>query len=175
MTRRSPLKNPSNRTRRLARVMRALLCIVAPAAIIAACSDEPTAPSYEYASIENQVLTGINAHRASLSLGALQSNDVIVEQARQHSQTMAETDNLSHDGFTDRAAAIGARIAVVRVGENVAMNGGYADPVAVAIQGWLGSPPHKANIEGDYNLTGIGVARAKDGAYYFTQIFAKSQ
>jgi uncharacterized protein YkwD len=178
MTRRSPLTTPIHRSRLLALAARILLCIVAPAAFIAACSDEPTAPSYEYASMEDQVLAGINAHRASLSpaLGALATNDFIVEKARQHSKDMADgTVPFSHDGFPDRAAAIGAKIAVVRVGENVAMNAGYGDPPAIAVQGWLMSPPHKANIEGDFNLTGVGVARAKDGSYYFTQIFAKSQ
>lgn len=176
MTRRNPLTIHAHRTLAPALAARILLCIVVPAAFIAACSDEPTAPSYEYASMENQVLLGINAHRASMSLGALQSNDILVEQARQHSKNMADgTVPFSHDGFPDRAAAIGAKIAVVRVGENVAMNAGYGDPPAIAVQGWLNSPPHKANIEGDFDITGIGVARAKDGAYYFTQIFAKRQ
>jgi uncharacterized protein YkwD len=40
---------------------------------------------------------------------------------------------------------------------------------------WLNSPGHRKNIEGPYNLTGIAMAKAKDGTMYFTQIFINKQ
>ncbi len=40
------------------------------------------------------------------------------------------------------------------------------------MSGWLRSPGHRENIEGAYDLTGIGVARSRQGVYYFTQLFA---
>jgi uncharacterized protein YkwD len=41
------------------------------------------------------------------------------------------------------------------------------------VDGWLRSPGHRRNIEGDFRLTGIGVATARNGMVYFTQIFIK--
>jgi uncharacterized protein YkwD len=53
----------------------------------------------------------------------------------------------------------------------VAFNQGHRDPAAVAVQGWLESPGHRENIEGPYELTGVGVASNAKGEVYFTQIF----
>jgi uncharacterized protein YkwD len=41
------------------------------------------------------------------------------------------------------------------------------------VDGWLKSPGHKRNIEGDFTLTGIGIASDKQGNIYFTQIFSR--
>ena len=48
---------------------------------------------------------------------------------------------------------------------------GYQDPVSTAVDGWIKSDGHRQNMEGNYNLTGIGVAMNPQGEYYFTQIF----
>ena len=58
-----------------------------------------------------------------------------------------------------------------RVGENVAFNRGHRDPAAEAARGWLASRKHRENIEGPYQLTGVGVATNAAGEVYFTQIF----
>jgi len=39
------------------------------------------------------------------------------------------------------------------------------------VRGWLESRAHRENIDGSYNLTGIGVARNAAGEVFFTQIF----
>ncbi|MFM6200937.1 MAG: CAP domain-containing protein, partial [Dolichospermum sp.] len=54
-------------------------------------------------------------------------------------------------------------------------NQGHQDPAAQAVQGWLNSSGHLANIRGNYNQTGIGVARNNQGKIYFTQIFLQSR
>ena len=77
-----------------------------------------------------------------------------------------------HDGFSARVNAIREDIPYQAAAENVAYNMGYSDPAATAVEGWLDSPGHKENIEGDYNLTGIGLC-VKGGHYYFTQIFIR--
>jgi len=41
------------------------------------------------------------------------------------------------------------------------------------VDGWLNSPGHKKNIEGNFTLTGIGYARDHKGNIYFTQIFSR--
>jgi uncharacterized protein YkwD len=81
----------------------------------------------------------------------------------------------SHDGFDDRVAAISAQIPISGAAENVAMNSGYSDPARIAYDGWLKSEGHRNNIEGNYDLTGIGVYQASGGSYYLTQLFAKSR
>jgi uncharacterized protein YkwD len=58
-----------------------------------------------------------------------------------------------------------------RSAENVAFNQGHRDPAADAVRGWLASRGHRENIEGPYELTGVGVVSNAKGEFYFTQIF----
>jgi uncharacterized protein YkwD len=81
----------------------------------------------------------------------------------------------SHDGFKSRVKAIGATIPYRQAGENLAVIRGYPDVVAVAVQGWLDSPGHRKTMEGNFNLTGVGVAKNRQGEYYFTQIFIRER
>ena len=58
------------------------------------------------------------------------------------------------------------------IGENIAYMKGYADPVAIAVEKWMESPAHKQNLlNASWVESGIGVAVAADGSYYFTQVF----
>ena len=149
--------------------------------VFATCSndDNPVQPAaYEFASMEQRVLTLINQERASNAspLPALSSRDIIVQEARKHSQEMASGSvAFGHDGFSMRLENIGKVISWQAGSENVAYNGGYSDPPAKAVTDWMNSSSHRANILGDYDLTGIGIARNTQGIYYFTQIFIKSR
>jgi uncharacterized protein YkwD len=58
-----------------------------------------------------------------------------------------------------------------RSAENVASNKGHDQPALQAVEGWLASRRHRSNIEGPYDLTGVGVARNAAGEVYFTQMF----
>lgn len=128
------------------------------------------------ASIEQAVYTQINEYRANRGLPPLTLDAGISDRARNHSQNMANgTVPFGHDGFSDRVQAIATVIPYRAAAENVAYNGGYADPATKAVQGWLNSPGHLRNIQGNYNLTGIGVAKSTKGAYYFTQIFIRGR
>jgi uncharacterized protein YkwD len=124
--------------------------------------------------LEQTVLTQINQYRASRGLPALTLDPRISTQALRHSQAMANGQvRFSHDGFDSRVDAIARTIPYRAVAENVAYNQGYNDPAQRAVQGWLKSPGHRKNIEGQFDLTGIGIARNAKGEYYFTQIFIK--
>lgn len=126
----------------------------------------------DVAALEAAVHSKINQYRASLGLPALTRNSTIDNQARIHSQNMASGRvGFGHYGFGQRIQAIAVTIPYRGAAENVAYNQGYRDPVTQAVQGWLKSPGHLANIKGNYNRTGIGVAVNKQGAVYFTQIF----
>jgi len=151
----------------------AILCVT----FFASCSkdENPVQPAYELAGMEQQTLQRINQHRVGAGKDALQFQDDITKVARQHNQNMADGSvKLGHECFTERVNTIKSIMHVLNAGENVAYNSGFPDPAAIAVDGWLKSEAHKDNIEGDYNLTGIGIARSSGGSYYFTQIFVKS-
>jgi uncharacterized protein YkwD len=138
---------------------------------------QPTARRQTRASalttLERTVFQKINQYRQSQGLAALSRNSTITTQARKHSQNMANTRQLSHNGFESRLQVIGKTIQWRGAAENVAYNAGFSNPAAQAVNGWLKSSGHLQNIVGDFNLTGIGVAQNSRGEYYFTQIFIK--
>jgi uncharacterized protein YkwD len=86
-----------------------------------------------------------------------------------HSQKMAKTGQLSH--IIDSAAQ---KRNYPTAAENVASSGDYSNPDLLAVQDWIASPAHHKNAVGNYNLTGIGVAKNSQGEYYFTQIFVQN-
>ena len=76
-----------------------------------------------------------------------------------------------HEGFQGRIDRIRKHMGPLHVAaENVAS--GPMDAREV-VDGWLHSPGHRRNIEGDFKLTGIGLARKSNGMIYFTQIFIR--
>lgn len=128
------------------------------------------------ASIEEAVHNQVNRYRANQGLSPLSLDSQITEQARIHSRNMASGRvGFSHDGFNGRAQAIAKVIPLSSAAENVAYNQGYSDPATQAVQGWINSSGHRANIVGAYNKTGIGVAKNARGQYYYTQIFIRSR
>jgi len=126
--------------------------------------------------LERAIHAQVNKYRQSQNLPPLQLDVRISEQAKAHSQAMANGKvPFSHQGFEQRVNAIEKSIAYRSAGENVAYNQGYSDPATQAVQGWLKSPGHLKNIRGDFNLTGIGVVKNNKGQYYFTQVFIRSR
>ncbi len=125
--------------------------------------------------LEHYVHRLVNEHRVSQGLKPLTFNPKIAAIARRHSQDMATGRvGFSHGGFESRREKIAGFIAQPWVGENVAANNGdflYAGEGAVS--GWLQSPGHRRNIEGSYDLTGVGIAQGPAGEYYFTQLFVR--
>jgi uncharacterized protein YkwD len=133
--------------------------------------EESDLPTGEFAELEQAIFEQINQYRAEQGLSELLLNAEISEQARRHSQEMAASQNLSHDGFEERAEAISQAIPLRSAAENVAFNRGFAEPDVQAVEGWIDSAGHRENIEGNFDLTGIGVTQNAEGEYYFTQLF----
>lgn len=125
------------------------------------------------ATIQNAVLFYINEYRQQHGLSKLTMDNHIVIQAKQHSEDMANHRMpFGHKDFGKRIAKIRTQIKNTGGGaENVAYNYKSAQEV---VRQWLRSPGHKRNIVGHYNLTGIGVARDKQGKLYYTQIFIQT-
>jgi len=125
-----------------------------------------------FKAMQQDILYYVNQHRKSLGLPALQMNDAATTEATKHSADMADgTMDFGHDGFNDRMKNIKEKIGFLRASaENVAY--GKIDAKEV-MDMWLSSPGHKKNIDGNYSLTGIGVAKDNKGIIFFTQIFLR--
>ena len=107
----------------------------------------------------------------SMDLSPLEMNAVESSLAAEHSRDMASGKvKFGHDGFNTRAKTIQKALGSTVVGENVASGPMTAREV---VDGWLNSPGHKKNIEGNFTLTGIGYAINSKGNIYFTQIFSR--
>ncbi len=120
--------------------------------------------------IENDILLYINQYRTSIGMPVLKMVDDASNEAAVHSTEMAgHIIPFGHEGFETRITNIQKSMGSVHAAaENVAYGMLTAKTV---VDGWLNSSGHKKNIEGNYNLTGIGVAKGSDGLIYFTQIF----
>jgi uncharacterized protein YkwD len=129
-------------------------------------------PKAAATSVSRQILVFVNEYRRSKGLPALQANSFISSVALGHSRDMLTGKTpFGHDGFRDRINRISGQLGKLHVAaENVASGPMGAREV---VDGWLHSPGHRRNIEGDFRLTGIGLAEGRNGMIYFTQIFVR--
>lgn len=135
-----------------------------------------TASDLTEAETEQKLFLLVNQHRTSHGLNELTWNEVIAEQCRIHSNNMAtDTVKFSHDGFEERIANIQRTISISSAGENIAYCYIYSNPAEVTMNIWLDKNEHRTNIEGDFNLTGVGVIKKENDIYYFTQIYVKTR
>lgn len=149
------------------------------AVLLLACAHatgSPRAPAPQFASLEREVARRINAYRTAHRLPALSYDTAVASIARAHSRDMAaHRVPMGHDGFNKRVDRLGRFLALEAAAENVAFNTYSANStVRVAVDGWLTSRHHLENIEGRYGVTGVGIARAGDGAFYYTQVFVRA-
>jgi len=102
----------------------------------------------------------------------LKADSYMSSVALEHSRNMLSGKvPFGHEGFRERVDRIKKKMGPLHVAaENVASGPMGAREV---VDGWLHSPGHRRNIEGDFRLTGIGLAFGKRGMIYFTQIFAR--
>jgi uncharacterized protein YkwD len=133
----------------------------------------PSTPAPVMNSIELETFNLVNKYRQSRNLPLLVADPAISAEAKAHSERMARSGQMSHDGFNERVTSVSKTIIYRKAAENVAYNMGYGKPDLVAVQGWIESPGHQRNMVGPYDLTGIGVAKNDKGVYYFTQIFIR--
>ena len=125
-------------------------------------------------SLEHFVHDLVNEYRQGKGLNPLEYSREIAAIAHVHSRLMAEhTRPMGHGGFSDRARRVSNFMSYRNIGENVAKinHGAEGGEAKGAVSGWLQSPGHRATIEGDFTLTGIGISQSWDGTYYFTQLF----
>ncbi len=121
---------------------------------------------------QQTVLKEVNRYRISKGLNKLALNENISKEARQHSLDMAEKNmKFGHQDFDKRITHIKTLIPAFGGGaENIAC---FKLPPGAVVKKWLTSRGHRRNIEGRYNLTGVGIVQDAKGWIYYTQIFIK--
>ena len=122
--------------------------------------------SMTIAALERSIHQQIDRYRQSLNLPPLTIDPTISAQARAHSQEMAQAGTLSHT-----MDSVDRQRKYPTAAENIASIQDAPDPDRMAVKDWIASPAHQQHILGNYNLTGIGVAKNAQGEYFFTQIF----
>ncbi len=130
--------------------------------------------SEEVAGMEQRLLEEINAIRLFHALDPLEPNEDLNRISRGFSFRMNRFGFFGHsdpagNDVADRLRAEGIRFALVA--ENIAKNINFSDPVETAIDGWMKSDGHRANIlTSEFRETGVGIW--KDGnIYHLTQVF----
>jgi uncharacterized protein YkwD len=164
----------------------------APVAILISSSTEPVAalrsrrvsavsdakgPAFDEANeIEKRAFEMTNAAREEKGLPPLVWAPDLCTMARAHSENMVRRGFFAHetpDGLrmVDRAHLAGIGHFKV-LGENIAYNQGFDDPGGFAVERWMLSPGHRANIlNREFLQSAIGVFVANDGTVYLTQEF----
>ncbi len=119
-----------------------------------------------------------DAARAEAGLAPTVWDDGLARAARQYAAQLAARRVLDHTGATtatrtvaDRLARAGAPYA--QHGENLAYVLGAPDPVAKTVDGWLGSPGHRANLlHPAFDRVGFGTATDAAGGLVLVQVLA---
>jgi uncharacterized protein YkwD len=122
--------------------------------------------------MDREILVYVNLHRKSIGLKPLLMSNIESRIAAKHSYNMATGKvPFGHKDLKKRMDLIASQVGYISAtGENVAS--GQMDAREV-VDGWLHSPGHRRNIEGDFTLTGIGIAKDAKGLIYYTQIFTR--
>lgn len=132
-------------------------------------NSEVTNAKVSYTTIESEIITLVNAHRASLGLSTLSTLNLISGVADGHTEYMIDAGVISHDNFPQRAQTLMTEAGAKTVGENVAFGFNTAEGV---VKGWLNSESHRAIIEKpEYTHFGISMETNTDNRNYFTNIF----
>lgn len=149
-----------------------LITSVRPIAVKSSAPATPIAPN----DIEKRVFAQTNLVRVKNGLPAFTWDADICRMARTHSESMSRNGYFSHvtpEGLRlrDRARAAGVLQFAV-LGENIAYSQGYDDPGAFAVEQWMQSTKHRANIlSSEFRAMAIGSFVAPDGSIYLTQTF----
>ena len=123
--------------------------------------------------VGEEILKLTNEYRASKGIDVtLNWSEELYWIACQHSLDMSEgTVPFGHDGFRDRVEQF--PFTSMRSAENVFMCTFYPteELANIAVDSWINSPGHEANLRGNFDTCAIGICRNDSGKYYFTQLF----
>lgn len=127
---------------------------------------------------ETEVFELVNQQRIKAGLNALAWDDRVGSIARDFSRQMARENFFDHYDpagndvmdRADRAKLTGW----VKIGENLYACSATPNFANKAVVGWMNSETHRVNIlDREWTSTGIGIATARDGSIYITQVFTR--
>ena len=116
---------------------------------------------------EAEFVAAINQSRSAAGLAPLTVHGDLVAGARAHTAEMIPTGTIFHS-TSSQLASVTSGWSVL--GENV----GKGPDASVLHRAFMESPSHKANILGDFDRVGVGVALDGASTMYVTVLFMKS-
>jgi len=125
---------------------------------------------------EIEVFDLVNRERSRAHLAGLSWDDRLANLARNYSRQMARQGFFDHYDPEGRTVVDRARAERIRnwssIGENLFVCDDHPYFATTAVRGWMKSQTHRTNIlERSWTATGIGVATARDGSIFITQVF----
>lgn len=149
---------------------RSIVLLVAPSfvltlavALLAPPAEAVTPDSYSHAAVK-----ATNAVRRHHDRHVLRVDRCLQRAADRQADRMASQRRMFHQdiGATLRTCHL------TSVGENVAV--GYGTGRGVVRNGWMKSPPHRANIlRRSYRLVAVAARQGRDGRWYASQVFGR--
>jgi len=125
---------------------------------------------------ESGVFDLVNRERSRAHLGILAWDDDLARVARAYSRRMASEGFFDH--YDPKGKTVMDRAARLRnwssIGENLFVCDEQPSFETVAIRGWMNSKTHRTNmLDRGWTATGIGIATARDGSIFITQVFTR--
>jgi uncharacterized protein YkwD len=123
---------------------------------------------------ESEVFELVNRERSRAHLAELEWDDQLAQVARDYSRRMAREGFFDHydpNGKTvlDRASRLRNWSSI---GENLFVCDPHPEFAMTAVRGWMKSQTHRTNmLDRNWTATGIGIATARDGSIFITQVF----
>ena len=140
---------------------RRYLVLIATVAMLVAVVAMPAA-----ASSAGSFVSKINSSRAAAGLAPVESDWDLSDNARSHSNLMADRGELFHSSNLGSVTT-----GWERLGENVGVG---PDDVSAMHTAFMSSSAHRKNILGDFNYVGVGVTIDAEGFLWVTVIFMKA-
>lgn len=129
-----------------------------------------------------EILKLVNAEREKAKLSKLTLDPTLCKVAQDYAELMAQKGKMEHNldglkvGARIEAAGYDYRTAAENLGSAVGEKDQPAPKPGELVESWMASKGHKVNIMNEKHAqTGLGVARSKNGDYYYTQIFASKR
>ena len=152
---------------RLNRIRATIIGLVGATALIAVPLSQAAEAASTNQAKERSIFDLTNKKRAKVDAASLKGSKCVDGFAERHAKKMAAEQKMYHQDLGPILEACDLNM----VGENVAY--GYPTGKA-AMQGWMNSPGHRANIlNKDYRVIGVAAYEAKNGAWYYAQVFGR--
>ena len=133
------------------------------------------APTFQEQAIAKRIFKLVNDERVKVGRKPLRGNKSLNNMAQRHSHFQATSEltggKPSHFGTKNRAQYAYLKYGIENMGEVVlVVPSSSSDPAASAVNSWKKSKEHRRHITETWELTGVGVYKAKNGKTYLTML-----